>query len=116
MSAAQQVSADLLQWQLDTTIREEPYLDYTIPLQQMNGVNVTVVEGLTLAHPLASDQDAVNYLAALAQVEARMDEAIARSRRLAATGDRSSGLHPAGHHQTDAQLRGRARRHRIRSS
>jgi uncharacterized protein (DUF885 family) len=84
MSAAQQLSADLLQWQLDTTVREEPYLDYTIPLQQMNGVNVTVVEGLTLAHPLASEQDAVNYLAALAQVEARMDEAIARSRRLAA--------------------------------
>ena len=48
LSAAQQVSADLLQWQLDTTIREEPYLDYTFPLQQMNGVNVTVVEGLTL--------------------------------------------------------------------
>jgi uncharacterized protein (DUF885 family) len=84
MSAAQQLSADLLQSQLDTTIREEPYLDYTIPLQQMNGVNVTVVEGLTVAHPLASDHDAVNYLAALGQVEARMDEAIARSRRLAA--------------------------------
>ena len=84
MSAAQQVSADLLQWQLDTTIREEPYLDYTFPLQQMNGVNVTVVEGLTVAHPLASERDAVNYLAALGQVAARMDEAIARSRRLAA--------------------------------
>ena len=84
MSVSRQVSADLLQWQLDMTIREEPYLDYTFPLQQMNGVNVAVVEGLTVAHPLASDHDAVNYLAALGQVAARMDEAIARSRRLAA--------------------------------
>jgi uncharacterized protein (DUF885 family) len=84
MSVAQQVSADLLRWQLDTTIGEEPYLDYSFPLQQMNGVNVAVVEGLTVAHPLASDHDAVNYLAALGQVEARMEEAIARSRRLAA--------------------------------
>lgn len=84
MSVAQQVSADLLRWQLDTTIGEEPYLDYSFPLQQMNGVNVGVVEGLTVAHPLASDRDAVNYLAALGQVEARMEEAIAKSRRLAA--------------------------------
>jgi uncharacterized protein (DUF885 family) len=84
MSVAQRVSADLLRWQLDTTVGEEPYLDYTFPLQQMNGVNVSVVEGLTVAHPLASDHDAVNYVAALGQVEARMEEAIARSRRLAA--------------------------------
>jgi len=84
MSVAQRVSADLLRWQLDTTVGEEPYLDYSFPLQQMNGVNVGVVEGLTVAHPLASDRDAVNYLAALGQVAARMEEAIARSRRLAA--------------------------------
>jgi len=84
MSSAQQVSADLLRWQLDTTVREEPYLDYTFPLQQMNGVNVNVVEGLTVAHPLSSDRDAVNYVAVLGQVEARMEEAIVRSRRLAA--------------------------------
>src|SRR5437879_10913475 len=52
LSASQQISADLLQWQLDTVVQEEPYLDYTFPLQQMNGVNVSVVEGLTVGHPL----------------------------------------------------------------
>src|ERR1051326_2195971 len=77
------VSADLMQWQLDTVVREEPYLDYTFPLNQMNGVNVNVVEVLTVRHPLASEKDAVNYLAALGQVPARMEEAIAESRKLA---------------------------------
>lgn len=81
-----QVSLDLLRWQLNTTIGEEPYLDFSFPLQQMNGVNINVVEGLTVGHPVASEKDAVNYVAALGQVEERITEAIARSRRLAGQG------------------------------
>jgi uncharacterized protein (DUF885 family) len=84
LSDTQRVSADLMQWQLDTIVREEPYLDYSFPLQQMSGANINLVEVLTVRHPLASEKDAVNYLAALGQVGARMDEAIAESRRLAA--------------------------------
>src|SRR4029453_3988915 len=33
MNVDQQVSAELLQWQLDMIIGEEPYLDYSFPLQ-----------------------------------------------------------------------------------
>ncbi len=84
LSDTQRVSADLMQWQLDTIVREEPYLDYSFPLQQMSGANINLVEVLTVRHPLASEKDAENYLAALGQVGARMDEAIAESRRLAA--------------------------------
>ena len=83
MNPTQRVSADLLRWQLETVVGEEPYLDFNFPLQQMNGVNINVVEALTVRHPLATEKDAVNYVAALGQVSVRMDEGIAESRRLA---------------------------------
>ena len=84
LAATQRVSAELMQWQLDLVVREEPYLDYSFPLQQMSGANVNLVEALTVRHPLATEKDAANYLAALGQVGTRMDEATAESRRLAA--------------------------------
>src|SRR5579872_11300 len=80
----QRISADLMQWQLDTVVREEPYLDYTFPLEQMNGANVSLIETLTVRHPLANEKDAANYVAALRQVSTRMEEAIVESRALAA--------------------------------
>jgi len=84
MTELQMVSADLLAWQLDTIIQEEPWLDYTYPLEQMNGANVGLVETLTVRYPLSSARDAENYLAVLAQVGVRLDEATAEARRLAA--------------------------------
>ncbi|HTS50088.1 MAG TPA: DUF885 domain-containing protein [Bryobacteraceae bacterium] len=84
LNETQRVSTELMQWQLDTVVREEPFLDYSFPLQQMSGANINLVEALTVRHPLASEKDAVNYLAALGQVGTRMDEATAESRRLAA--------------------------------
>jgi uncharacterized protein (DUF885 family) len=86
MTEIQRVSAELMQWQLDTVVREEPYLDFTFPLEQFNGVNVRVIETLTVRHPLLSEKDAGSYVAALGQVSARMEEAIAESQRLAAKG------------------------------
>jgi uncharacterized protein (DUF885 family) len=83
MTDMQRVSADLMQWQLDIVVREEPFLDFTFPLQQMSGANINLVEALTVRHPLASEKDAVNYIAALGQAGTRMDEAVAESRRLA---------------------------------
>jgi len=83
MNETQRVSADLMQWQLDTVVREEPFLDFNFPLEQMNGVNVGLIETLTVRHPLANEKDASNYVAALGQVSARMEEAVAQSRLLA---------------------------------
>src|SRR5437016_6433577 len=82
MTENQRLSADLLTWQLQTVIDEEPYLDFSFPLQQMNGVNVNVVEALTVRHPVTNERDAQNYVAALGQVNARMEEATARARAL----------------------------------
>jgi uncharacterized protein (DUF885 family) len=84
LTDAQRIAADVMDWQLDMRVREEPFLDYTFPLEQMNGANVGLVEALTVRHPLANERDAENYVAALGQVSARMDEATAEARRLEA--------------------------------
>jgi uncharacterized protein (DUF885 family) len=65
MSEAQRVSAELMQWQLRILSDEELYLDYTFPLEQMNGANVDLVDNLIVGHPVLTERDADNYLAAL---------------------------------------------------
>jgi uncharacterized protein (DUF885 family) len=82
----QRISVDLLEWQLNEVVREEPFLDYTFPLEQMNGANVGLVETLTVRHPLLAERDAENYVAALGEVRARMEEAIEEARWLEASG------------------------------
>jgi uncharacterized protein (DUF885 family) len=82
MTDLQRVSADVMGWQLDTLAREEPYLDNTFPLEQMNGTNVALVETLTVRYPLLTERDAENYVAALGQVGARMGEAVDDASRL----------------------------------
>jgi uncharacterized protein (DUF885 family) len=84
LTETQRISAELMEWQLNEIVREEPYLDYTFPLEQMNGANVGLVETLTVGHPLLTERDAENYIAALGEVRARMEEAIAEAQRLAA--------------------------------
>ncbi|HEV8415978.1 MAG TPA: DUF885 domain-containing protein [Bryobacteraceae bacterium] len=84
MTDTQRISAEVMAWQLEMVAAEEPYWDYSFPLEQMNGWNVASVERFTVARPLAKPRDAENYVAALAQVSTRMEEAIAESRRLAA--------------------------------
>ncbi len=83
MTETQLVSADLMQWQLNMIVRQEPYLDYTFPLEQFDGANVYLVSDLTVVHPLLTESDAENYIAALGQISARMSEAIAESRHQA---------------------------------
>src|SRR5262249_7069217 len=58
--------------------------DYSFPLNQFNGVNVNVIEAMTVRRPLSNERDAENYVAVLGQVAPRMDEAIAEATRLAA--------------------------------
>jgi uncharacterized protein (DUF885 family) len=84
LSEADRVSAELMDWQLNTVVREEPYLDYWFPLEQFGGANVNIIESLTLRHPLVTPKDAQNYLARLDLVADRMNEAIADARRIAA--------------------------------
>jgi len=86
MSDTQSLSAAVLDWQLQTIVDGEPYLDFTFPLDQFQGANVDLVNALTAQHPLAVEADANNYLARLGQVARRMDEALAEAQRMAAKG------------------------------
>jgi uncharacterized protein (DUF885 family) len=83
MTESQRVSAGLLQWQLETVVGEEAYLDYTFPLEQFRGANINLVNTMTVVRSLLFETDAENYVAALGQVGTRMEEAIAESQRLA---------------------------------
>jgi uncharacterized protein (DUF885 family) len=84
MTETQRVSTELMDWQLDTLVREEPFLDYEYPLEQFNGANVALVNIMTVVHPLLTESDAENYVVALGRVSTRMEEAIAESRHQAA--------------------------------
>ena len=84
MTDSQRLSADLMQWQLESIVNGEAYLDYDFPLDQFNGANVGLIEALTLRHPLVQPNDASNYIARMQQIGTRMDEAVMEARQLAA--------------------------------
>ena len=84
MSHDERISADLMQWQLSQLIEGEQYEDYRFPLDQFNGPNVSIVNTLTVQHPMRTPADASNYVARLGQVRPRMEEAIAEAERIAA--------------------------------
>ncbi|MGC4027313.1 MAG: DUF885 domain-containing protein [Steroidobacteraceae bacterium] len=86
MTPAQRTSADVMRWQLQSIIDNEPYLDYDFPLQQFSGANVNLPNALVVTHPVKTPRDAENYIARLKQVDDRMHEATATSRRQAAAG------------------------------
>src|SRR5690606_7559771 len=80
---AQRVSAEVMRLQLESIVEREPYIDYEFPLEQMNGANVSLPNALTVTHPMSVEADAHSYVERLAQVPARMREAIAEARRRA---------------------------------
>ena len=82
----QRVSADLMAWQLGVVVEGEKYEDFTFPLEQFAGVNINLVNALTITHPLNTEKDAVNYIARLRQVATRMDEATSEALQLAEKG------------------------------
>jgi uncharacterized protein (DUF885 family) len=75
-----------MRWLLDTVVREEPYLDYSFPFEQFAGINVGLPNTLTVVQPLLNEKDAINYIARLGQVSARIEEGITEARRLSEKG------------------------------
>ena len=60
MTEAQRVSADVMQGQLQMIADEEPYLDYTFPIEQFGGPNVESVNALIVVHPLVNKMNEEN--------------------------------------------------------
>jgi uncharacterized protein (DUF885 family) len=86
LTESQRLSAQLMHWMLDSTVKGEQYMDYRFPLEQFGGANVELVETLTLRHPVTTEKDASNYVKRLAQVGQRMDESLVEAKRIAAAG------------------------------
>lgn len=82
MTEIQRLARDTMEWQLDILVRGEQFLDYDYPFQQMNGINVGLVEYFTVRRPMVRLRDAENYVAALGQVLARMNEGREEAERL----------------------------------
>ncbi len=75
LTPRQRLNADMLEWQLDNGIRADRFRDYYFPIEQLNGVQRWNIDFLTAYHPLRNARDAENYLARLAQIGPRLDDA-----------------------------------------
>ncbi len=82
----QNISADMMQWQLQNILDSEQFLNYDFPLQQMNGINVEIPNFLTVVYPIGSERDAENYIAVLGQVKESIESAIIKSEEQVANG------------------------------
>lgn len=86
LNDVQRVSAELMEWQLGIVVDGEKYQDFVFPLEQFAGVNIDLVNTLTITHPLATEKDAANYIARLRLVASRMNDATNEAIMLAEKG------------------------------
>lgn len=84
LSVADQRIADIVSWDLSSQRANAAFDDYRFPFAQNYGVDSNLIALLTVSHAIRTARDADSYLARLALVADRMDEAIAEGRRLAA--------------------------------
>jgi len=70
-------SSQVLDWFLQITVDGEPYLLYDYPLNQLDGVQVTLPDFMVNVHPLYDARDAEDYVARLALVGTAIDQVIA---------------------------------------
>ncbi|MDQ6758402.1 MAG: DUF885 domain-containing protein, partial [Acidobacteriota bacterium] len=76
LSAEQGLSYDMLEYELNDVVAEEPYLLYTFPLNQFRGIQVGFPSLMTDVHPLRNQKDAENYLARLRAFGPKLDQAL----------------------------------------
>lgn len=86
LTATQQQAAATLQWSLERTLAAQPFEEHGFAFNQLQGLQVRSVNLLTQSHPLRRPVDVQSYLARLALLPARFDEAVAASRKAAARG------------------------------
>lgn len=73
----QQFSSQVLDWFLQINVDGQPYLLYDYPLNQLDGVQVTLPDFMINVHPLYDARDAEDYVARLARFGTAIDQVIA---------------------------------------
>lgn len=88
LQAHQRLAASVIQNELGSVVRSAQHMDLEYPFRSFLGIHLLLVDYLTRFHPLRDGTDVDNYLARLAQVGQRMDEATAWAKELEAKGHR----------------------------
>ncbi len=82
----QRFSSDVLDWFLQNVVDGEPFQLYDYPLNQLDGVQVTLPDFMLNVHPLYDARDAEDYVARLARFGPAIDQVIASVRTRAERG------------------------------
>jgi uncharacterized protein (DUF885 family) len=85
-SPDQRFSTDVLDWFLSINDEGAAFLLYDYPLDQLNGLQVSLPDFLLNVHPMNDARDAEDYVARLARVGEAVDQAIEGTRIRAAAG------------------------------
>lgn len=92
LSAGQKISAEMLDFQLQLIVDEEPFLAYNFPINQFFGVQNRLTSLLTDMHPVRNARDVENYLARLEGVGPKLNGALAMMQDRAKQGVRLPGF------------------------
>ncbi len=82
----QRFSSDVLDWFLQSVVDGEPFQLHDYPLNQLDGVQVTLPDFMLNVHPLYDARDAQDYVARLARFGPAIDQVIASVRTRAERG------------------------------
>ena len=85
-TAEQRFSSDVLDWFLQNVVDGEPFQLYDYPLNQLDGVQVTLPDFMLNVHQLHDARDAQDYVARLARFGTAIDQVIASVRTRAEHG------------------------------
>ncbi|NHZ65616.1 DUF885 domain-containing protein [Massilia genomosp. 1] len=86
LDATDRVSAETMRWSLANHLAGERFDEHAFVFSQFGGTHIALVNFMTSAHPMRRAADVESYLARLAQIGERMDQASARARAAAARG------------------------------
>lgn len=86
LTPVQRVSADLLAWRFQNTIKASEAAGSLYVFEQFYGLQVTLVGFLTETHPIRNRRDVANYLARLEQVGPLLDRGVTEAQARAARG------------------------------
>jgi uncharacterized protein (DUF885 family) len=86
LDAQQRISASIIEWQFNETVKADAFTDYNFIFNQFGGLHVRLVNFLSQTHPIRNKRDIENYLARLDLVAGQMDEGIAQARDAATRG------------------------------
>lgn len=92
LTAGQRISAEMLDFQLQLIVDEEPWLWFNFPINQFFGVQNRLTSLLTDMHPVRNARDVESYLARLEAMGPKLDGALGMMQDRAKQGVRLPGF------------------------